>query len=166
MRTTSLRAPRALTVAAATALPLLLGAPVASAAGVDVAADGSAVTATTDSCPHGGTAALLRSGQADFAGGSRAALGSGGATWRDVAPGTYQVVVACSDGTTLGPVPVTVRAVPAGSATPRPSGAVRGGLGGTVREAGTPALVAGGALIAAAVGAVWYLRRRAVRPNP
>ncbi|MFI7382542.1 hypothetical protein [Streptomyces sp. NPDC049813] len=163
MRTPSLRARRGLTVAAATALPLVLAGPAALAAGVDVRADGSTVTATTASCPNGGSAALLDSGQADFAQGRQTSLGSGRAVWRDLRPGTYQTVVVCSDGSTLGPVPVTVSARPATDPSARPVGGVQGGLGGTVRDAGTLTLAVGAALVASAsLGGAWYLRRRAL----
>ncbi|MET9494804.1 hypothetical protein [Streptomyces sp. NPDC006552] len=162
MRTPSLLARRALTVAAAAALPLAGAAP-SLAAGVDVTADGSTVTATTTACPHGGDATLLDSGQADFTQGRRATLVSGRAVWQGLGPGTYQTVVICSDGSTLGPVPVTVTARPATAPVSHPAGGVRGGLGGTVRDTGTLTLAVGGALVAvASVGAAWYLRRRAL----
>ncbi|GAA2299162.1 hypothetical protein OKJ48_15065 [Streptomyces kunmingensis] len=168
MRTPSLLARRTLTVAASAALPLTLAVPAALAAGVDVTASGSTVTATTTSCPNGGNAALLDSGQADFAAGRQTELRSGTATWQGLRTGTYQTVVVCSDGSTLGPVPVSVSASrspnpsPTASAPSRPVGGVRGGLGGTVRDSGTLTLTAGGTLVAVAlVGGAWYLRRRA-----
>ncbi|MEU6394059.1 hypothetical protein [Streptomyces sp. NPDC046939] len=188
MRTASLLVRRVLAVAAPAALSWTLAAAApALADGVDVTAEGRAVTAATDACPRDGTAVLLSSGQADAARGRRAPLRAGKAVWRGLAPGTYQVVIVCPDGTTQGPVPVTVTAAPAATtpsspasstapsaapsapaaatpsafATPRPVGGVRGGLGGSLRDPLPYRYAVGGALLvtAAAAGAL-YLRGR------
>ncbi|MFI0236059.1 hypothetical protein [Streptomyces sp. NPDC016845] len=179
---------RALAVAALTALPWTLAASTpAFADGVDVHADGSTVTAAADSCPYDGTAVLLASGQADAAQGRRTPLRAGTATWRNLGAGLYQVVIVCPDGTTQGPVPVTVPASrttspatstnpsaspsatapapaspkPSASATPHPVGGVRGGLGGALKDPLPFRYAVGSALlVAAAAGGAWYLRHR------
>ncbi|MEV1021036.1 hypothetical protein [Streptomyces sp. NPDC050264] len=162
MRTASLFVRRGLTVVAAASLPLTLAAPAAFARdNLDVTASGSTVTATTTACPKGGNASLLSPGQADFAQGRQTPLASGSAGWQGLGSATYQVVVACADGSTVGPVSVTVTAGSTISATSSPIGGVRGGLGGAAEDFGTLTLAAGGALVAAAVvGGAWYLRRR------
>ncbi|MEV5611173.1 hypothetical protein [Streptomyces sp. NPDC052225] len=161
MRTTSILARCGLTVTAAAALPIAFAAPSAFAAGISVTSSGSTVQATTSSCPNGGNASLLSSGQANFAEGRQTPLSTGNASWQGVASGTYQVVIACSDGSTVGPQSVTVTASPTISATSSPVGGVRGGLGGAAQDFGTLTLAAGGTLVAAAVvGGAWYLRRR------
>ncbi|NEB76238.1 hypothetical protein G3I40_13545, partial [Streptomyces sp. SID14478] len=149
MRTSSLLARSALTVAAAAALS---SAPAATAfaAGINVTSSGSTVTATTTSCPNDGNASLLASGQADFAQGRQTPLTGGTASWTGVGSGSYQVVAACADGSTVGPASVTVTSSPTISATSSPIGGVRGGLGGAAEDFGTLTLAAGGTLVAAA----------------
>ncbi|MGY0021989.1 hypothetical protein [Streptomyces sp. cg35] len=159
MRTTSLLARCGLTLAAAAAVPW--AAAPAHAAGIDVRSSGSTVTATTTACQNGGNASLLAPGQGSFAQGKQTPLSSGTASWQGLSSGTYQVVIACADGSTVGPASVTVTASPTISATSSPIGGVRGGLGGAVQDYGTLTFAAGGTLVAAAaVGGVWYLRRR------
>ncbi|MFJ8821076.1 hypothetical protein ACIREE_04770 [Streptomyces sp. NPDC102467] len=162
MRTASLLARCGLTVAAAASLPLTLAAPAAFAwDNLDVTASGSTVTATTTACPKGGNASLLTAGQANFAQGRQTPLNSGSASWQGIGSGSYQVLVACADGSTVGPASVTVTAGSTISATSSPLGGVRGGLGGAAEDFGTLTLAAGGTLVAAAVvGGAWYLRRR------
>ncbi|WP_394428570.1 hypothetical protein [Streptomyces sp. SGAir0957] len=188
MRTAPLTVRRTLAVAALTALPWTLAAPAtASGEGVEVHADGSTVTAATDSCPLDGTAVLLSSGRADATQGRRTPLRAGEAAWRNLRTGLYQVVIVCPDGTTQGPVPVIVSATPAASpaasappsaaapatpsapataaaspsATPHPVGGVRGGLGGALKDPLPFRYAVGGALLITAVaGGARYLRRR------
>ncbi|MFH8611607.1 hypothetical protein ACH4D5_29410 [Streptomyces sp. NPDC018029] len=161
MRTTQICVRTGLTVAAA-ALPLIMGAPSASAADdLTVTATGSTVRATTAACPDGGTASLMGAANASFAGGQQAALVNGSASWRNVSAGSYTVLVSCKDGTQVGPRTVTVGTTPTASSTTAPARGVRGGLGGGSEDRGTITLVTGGALVAAAtLGGVWYLRRR------
>ncbi|MCX3061697.1 hypothetical protein [Streptomyces beihaiensis] len=165
MRTTSILTRCGLTVAAAV-LPPAVVAPAALAATsveLNVTSSGSLVRATTTACPNAGNASLLSAGQANFAQGRQTPLNSGTAIWQNVSPGTYQVVVACSDGSTVGPTSVTVtRGTPTTSSTSTPIAGVRGGLGGAVHDVGPLTLAGGGALVAAGVTAgVWFLRRRA-----
>ncbi|MFI7343421.1 hypothetical protein ACIBUY_36440 [Streptomyces sp. NPDC050085] len=161
MRTSSRLTRSALTVAAVAAVPLTLAGP-AFAAGITVTANDSTVTAMTTACQSGGNASLLSPGQANFAQGRQITLNSGTASWSGLSSGTYQVVIVCADGTTVGPasVNVTATATPTVAATSSP-GAVRGGLGGTVEDFGPLTLTAGGLMVAAAtVGGAWYLKRR------
>ncbi|MET8684772.1 hypothetical protein ABZV77_11200 [Streptomyces sp. NPDC004732] len=148
---------------AAGALPLLLTAPSAFAGGGDltVTATGSTVRATTAACTDGGTASLMGAANASFAGGQQAELVNGSASWQNVSSGSYTVLVSCKDGTSVGPQTVTVGSTPTTSSTTAPARGVRGGLGGGSEDRGTLTLVGGGTLVAAAaVGGVWYLRRR------
>ncbi|WP_395575219.1 hypothetical protein [Streptomyces sp. BK79] len=167
-----------LTVAAA-ALPVALAAGPASAGpGISVSTTGSTVSVTTTACAQlngsWGTASLLTGSQGDFAQGRQVALSgtSSGqsATWAGISPGTYTVIVMCSNNTTAGTQTVIVSAAPTPSpsrtATPTPSASasprgVLGGLGGTVQDYGTATLVTGGALAGTGViAAAWFLRRR------
>ncbi|MBD0422578.1 hypothetical protein H0H10_26040 [Streptomyces sp. TRM S81-3] len=162
--------------AAAVALPLALTAGTASAGpGISVSTTGSTVSVTTTACAqlHGswGNASLLTTGQASFTQGRQVALSgtSAGqsATWSGVSPGTYTVIVVCSDNSTAGtqtvlvspgPSPAAARPVPTTPASPR---GVLGGVGGAVEDHGTVTLVAGGTLVGTGVvAAAWFLRRR------
>ncbi|WP_369218400.1 hypothetical protein [Streptomyces flavofungini] len=172
MRTTQICVRAGLAVAAV-ALPSALGANAAAAAGdLTVTATGSTVRATTAACPGGGTASLMGKANASFAGGQQRELMNGSASWRNVAAGTYTVLVACKDGTEAGPGSVTVTGArpttaPTTSSTTAPARGVRGGVGGGSEDRGTLTLAAGGALVAATAGAgLWYLRRRGARGRP
>ncbi|CAM5732914.1 hypothetical protein [Streptomyces fumanus] len=163
-------------VVAAAALPLALTAGQAAAGtGISVSTSGSTVSVTTSACSQlngsWGTASLLGSGQADFAQGRQVALSGTtagqSAAWSNISPGTYTVIVVCSNNSTAGTQTVIVsRAVtPSATARPRatasPSRGVMGGVGGAVRDYGTATLMAGGALVGSGViGAAWFLRRR------
>ncbi|MDG5806024.1 hypothetical protein P9869_25860 [Streptomyces ossamyceticus] len=172
MRTSQLLLRSGLTMVAA-ALPIALATPSAAVpTGISVSTTGSSVTVTTSDCPNStngafGTASLLASGQANFSQGRQATLvgtsTSQSASWTNVTPGTYTVIVVCRDGTTAGTQSVIVTAAtPTISATASPSRGVMGGMGGASEEYGTVTLVGGGALVASGtVAAVWYLRRRA-----
>ncbi|MET9760874.1 hypothetical protein ABZ016_17675 [Streptomyces sp. NPDC006372] len=164
-----------LTVAAA-ALPLALAAvPAAAGPGISVRTTGSTVSVTTSSCTQvsgsWGTASLLTSSQGSFAQGRQVPLSgtstSQSAAWSNVSPGTYTVIVICSDGTTAGTQSVIVSAAPTPSrsasptASASPSRGVMGGVGGSATDYGTVTLVAGGTLVGAGLlGTAWYLRRR------
>ncbi|MFI6206293.1 hypothetical protein ACIBAI_07805 [Streptomyces sp. NPDC051041] len=175
MRNSSPHLRTALTAAAAAALPLALAAgPAAAATGISVSTTGSTVSVTTSACTQingsWGTASLLNSGQANFAQGRQAALSgtsaAQSAAWSNVSPGTYTVIVMCSNGNTAGTQTVIVStatptARPTVSATASPSRGVMGGTGGSVEDYGTVTLVAGGALVGTGViAAAWFLRRR------
>ncbi|MEU6917622.1 hypothetical protein ACFY78_08275 [Streptomyces olindensis] len=160
-----------LTVAAA-ALPLALAAvPAAAGPGISVSTTGSTVSVTTSTCTQvngsWGTASLLTSSQGSFAQGRQVTLSgtstSQSAAWSNVTPGTYTVIVICSDGTTAGTQSVVVSPAPTRSPSPSasPSRGVMGGVGGSSTDYGTVTLVAGGALVGTGVLATaWYLRRR------
>ncbi|WP_030251044.1 MULTISPECIES: hypothetical protein [unclassified Streptomyces] len=165
-----------LTVAAAAALPLALAAvPAAAGPGISVSTTGSTVSVTTSACTEisgsWGTASLLTSSQGSFAQGRQVTL-SGTSTrqsaaWSSVSPGTYTVIVICSDGTTAGTQSVVVTAAPSPTrspsptASPSPSRGVMGGVGGSTTDYGTLTLVAGGTLVGSGLLATaWYLRRR------
>jgi hypothetical protein len=166
-----------LTVAAA-ALPVALAAGPASAGpGISVSTTGTTVSVTTTACAQlngsWGTASLLTGSQGDFAQGRQVALSgtSSGqsATWSGISPGTYTVIVMCSNNSTAGTQTVIVSAAPSPSPSrsvspsPSPSASrgVLGGLGGAVQDYGTATLVAGGALVGTGViAAAWFLRRR------
>jgi hypothetical protein len=175
MRNRSLLLRSGLTVAAATALPLPLAAGSAAVSGISVSTSGSTVSVTTSACTQingsWGTASLLNSSQANFAQGRQAAL-SGTNTqqstaWSSVSPGTYTVIVMCSNNNTAGTQSVIVSAAttPTISATASPSRGVMGGMGGGTTDYGALTLVAGGALVSTGIAAtVWYLRRRS-RPS-
>ncbi|WP_030419136.1 hypothetical protein VM636_27965 [Streptomyces sp. SCSIO 75703] len=172
---------RSCPAAAAVALTLAPAAPAAADPGITVSTTGSAVSVTTTACAQlsgsWGTASLLGEGQTDFAQGRQVALSGTAsdqsAAWSGITPGTYTVVVLCSDNSTAGTQTVIVSAPPAPSppasapAVPAPSASasprgVLGGMGGAVKDYGTATLAAGGALVGAGViAAAWFLRRRA-----
>ncbi|MEV6959887.1 hypothetical protein AB0M97_11940 [Streptomyces sp. NPDC051207] len=178
MRNSSPHLRTGLTVAAAAALPIALAAGSAHAdPGISVSTTGSTVSVTTTACAQlngsWGTASLLSSGQSSFAQGRQASLSGSGsgqsATWSDVSPGTYTVIVMCSNNSTAGTQSVVVSspATPTMSATASPtvsaspSRGVMGGVGGAARDYGTVTLVGGGLLVGSGVFATaWYLRRR------
>ncbi|MFF7331286.1 hypothetical protein [Streptomyces sp. NPDC008150] len=173
---------RGLTAAAVVALPFgLAAAPAAAGPGISVSTSGSTVSVTTVACARlngsYGNASLLTSSQVNFAQGRQTALAGSGAAqnaaWSNVSPGTYTVVVICSNETVAGTQAVVVSAASA-SATPTvsatsssasPARGVMGGLGGATRDYGRVTLLAGAALVGSGVIASgWYLRRRA-RPH-
>ncbi|AVV46399.1 hypothetical protein PYK79_36325 [Streptomyces sp. ID05-04B] len=173
MRISRLFVSSGLGVAAAAALPLALaaGPAAARASGISVSTTGSMVSVVTSACTQingsWGTAALLTSGQGSFAQGRQVALSgtaaSQSAAWSAVSPGTYTVVVMCSNGSTAGTqsVIVSTPSTPAPTPTTSPSRGVMGGLGGAARDYGTVTMAVGGALVGAGVIAVaWFLRRR------
>lgn len=161
-----------LAVAAAAALPLGLAAqPAGAVSGISVSTSGSTVSVTTSACTQvggsWGNASLLNSSQTSFAQGRQAALtGTASvqsAAWSSVSPGTYTVVVVCSNGTTAGTQSVIVSsaATPTPSPTASPSRGVMGGVGGGTKDYGTVTMVAGGVLVGTGVIATgWFLRRR------
>ncbi|MDK1342879.1 hypothetical protein QNO09_06100 [Streptomyces sp. 378] len=163
-----------LTVAAAAALPLALASvPAVADPGISVRTTGSTVSVTTSSCTQingsWGSASLLTSSQGSFAQGRQVTLSgtttSQSAAWSGVSPGTYTVIVVCSDGTTAGTQSVVVSTAPSPSRTASPSVSpsrgVMGGVGGSTTDYGTITLVAGGTLVGAGLlGTAWYLRRR------
>ncbi|MEW2295230.1 hypothetical protein ABZ719_21400 [Streptomyces sp. NPDC006743] len=160
--------------AAVTAALALAAAPAAAGPGISVSANGSTVSVTTSACTlvggGWGTASLLAPGQTSFAQGRRSALAgttvSQSAAWQSVRPGTYTVIVVCSDNITAGTQSIVVAAaskpaVSATSAPARPSRGVMGGLGGAVKDYRTVTFAAGGALVGAGLIATgWVLRRR------
>ncbi|WP_217249911.1 hypothetical protein [Streptomyces sp. AC602_WCS936] len=168
-----------LTVAAA-ALPVALTAgPAAAGPGISVSTTGTTVSVTTTACAQlngsWGTASLITGSQGDFAQGRQVALTGNstgqGASWSGISPGTYTVIVMCSNNSTAGTQTVIVSAAPSpspsrsASPSPQPSASasrgVLGGLGGAVQDYGTATLVAGGALVGTGViAAAWFLRRR------
>ncbi|GAA3506152.1 hypothetical protein GCM10019016_132670 [Streptomyces prasinosporus] len=164
------------TAAAAAALTLALAGPAAAGPGISVSTTGSTVSVTTSACTQvngsWGTASLLTSSQTSFSQGRQTALSgtaSGqSAAWGDVAPGTYTVIVMCSNGNPAGTQSVVVSSAPSPSAvspTASPSRGVMGGIGGGSQDYGTVTLVAGGTLVGTGLLATaWYLRRRS-RPR-
>ncbi|MGW0712655.1 hypothetical protein ACWD4G_43140 [Streptomyces sp. NPDC002643] len=178
MRMSRLLLRSGLTVAAA-ALPIALTASSATAvpSGISVSTTGSNVTVNTSDCRTSvngvfGNASLLSSGQANFSQGRQVTLTgtstTQSASWTNVSPGTYTVIVVCRDGTTAGTQSIIVTAAtPTISTTTTasptsPAQGVMGGLGGSSEDYGTLTLVGGGALVAVGtVAAGWYLRRRA-----
>ncbi|MFF8032839.1 MULTISPECIES: hypothetical protein [unclassified Streptomyces] len=163
------------TVAAAT-FCLALAGPAAADPGISVNTTGSTVSVATSACTringHWGTASLLSSGRTNFSQGRQAALSgtSAGqsAAWSGVGPGTYTVIVVCSNGSTAGTQSVIVSPAPGPSVTPTasPTRGVMGGIGGGSTDYGTVTLVAGGGLVGAGlVATAWYLRRR-TGPRP
>ncbi|MFI6035830.1 hypothetical protein ACIBBD_16980 [Streptomyces sp. NPDC051315] len=172
MRTSRLLVRSGLTVAAAAALPLAVTAqPAAGVSGISVSTTGSTVSVVTGACTQisgsWGTASLLTSSQANFAQGRQVALSgtsvSQSAAWSSVSPGTYTVVVVCSNGSTAGSQSVIVSAAstPTISTTASPSRGVMGGVGGAVREYGAVTMAVGGALVGSGIiAAAWFLRRR------
>ncbi|MFI2435838.1 hypothetical protein [Streptomyces sp. NPDC018693] len=162
-----------LTAAAAAALPLALasGPAAAQGSGISVSTTGSTVSVVTSACTlingSWGTAALLTSSQANFSEGRQVALSgttvSQSAAWSNVSPGTYTVVVMCSNATTAGSqsVIVSAPATRTPSPTASPSRGVMGGQGGSIEDFGTVTLAAGGALVGIGIiAAAWFLRRR------
>ena len=173
MRISRLFVSSGLGVAVAAALPLALaaGPAAARASGISVSTTGSTVSVVTSACTQingsWGTAALLTSGQGSFAQGRQVALSgtaaSQSAAWSAVSPGTYTVVVMCSNGSTAGTqsVIVSTPSTPAPTPTTSPSRGVMGGLGGAARDYGAVTMALGGALVGAGVIATaWFLRRR------
>ncbi|MDX3308712.1 hypothetical protein ACWGH3_07390 [Streptomyces sp. NPDC054884] len=173
MRISRLFVSSGLGVAAAAALPLALAAGPAAArvSGISVSTTGSTVSVVTSACTQingsWGTAALLTSRQGSFAQGRQVALSgtaaSQSAAWSAVSPGTYTVVVMCSNGSTAGTqsVIVSTPSTPAPTPTVSPSRGVMGGLGGAARDYGAVTMAVGGALVGAGVIAgTWFLRRR------
>ncbi|MEU1462921.1 hypothetical protein ABZ467_19980 [Streptomyces sp. NPDC005727] len=165
-----------LTLAAAAALPASLAGPSAAASGISVSTIGSTVSVVTSACTQSngswGNASLISSRQGNFSQGRQVALSgttvSQSAAWSGVSPGTYTVVVMCSNGTTAGTQSVIVSAPSASNApttsstfTPAPPRGVQGGVGGASRDYGPLTLGIGATLVTAAVAAtVWFLRRR------
>ncbi|WP_309058993.1 hypothetical protein [Streptomyces sp.] len=164
------------TAAAAAALTLALTGPAAADTGISVSTTGSTVSVTTSACTQvngsWGTASLLSGSQTSFSQGRQVALSgtaSGqSAAWGDVAPGTYTVIVMCSNGNPAGTQSVVVTPAPSPSAvspTASPSRGVMGGIGGGSKDYGTVTLVAGGTLVGTGLLATaWYVRRRS-RPR-
>ncbi|MFJ3779955.1 hypothetical protein ACIPX0_50690 [Streptomyces sp. NPDC090075] len=175
MRTTRLLLRSGLTLAAAATLPTWLAGPSAAVTGISVSTIGTTVSVVTSACTQAngswGNASLLNSGQTAFAQGRQVALAgttvSQSAAWSGVSPGTYTVVVVCSNGGTAGTQSVIVSSTPAApttSSTTRsaaPSRGVMGGLGGAARDYGPLTLGVGAALVGSGVIATgWYLRKR------
>ncbi len=162
-----------LTVAAA-ALPLALAAvPAAAQSGISVSTTGSTVSVSTSACTQingsFGTASLLNSSQSNFAQGRQVSLSGTSAlqsaAWSNVAPGTYTVIVQCSNNTTAGTQSVVVSGAttptPRPTATASPSRGVMGGVGGGTKDYSTLTYAGGGALVGTGVlAAAWFLRRR------
>ncbi|WNM32223.1 hypothetical protein RKE30_18325 [Streptomyces sp. Li-HN-5-11] len=149
----------------------LAGGPAHAGPGISVSASGSTVSVTTSTCTlvdgSWGTASLLSRGQANFSQGRQVALTgtniSQSAAWQSVRPGTYTVIVVCSNNITAGTQSVVVsgRSTPTISATSSPSHGVKGGLGGGSKDYGPLTFAVGGALVGAAMIATgWVLRRR------
>ncbi|MFG2887239.1 hypothetical protein ACGFYV_33975 [Streptomyces sp. NPDC048297] len=182
MRNSRLLLRSGLTLAAAAALPVSLAGPSAAASGISVSTTGSTVSVVTSACTqtngNWGNASLLGKGQANFAQGRQVALSgttiSQSAAWSGVSPGTYTVVVVCSNGVTAGTQSVIVStpsaptaastakaAQPAQPVQPAPTRGVAGGLGGAARDYGPLTLGIGAALVGSGVIATaWFLRRR------
>ncbi|MFD8812488.1 hypothetical protein ACFV23_13660 [Streptomyces sp. NPDC059627] len=180
MRTTRLLLRSGLTLAAAAAFPTWLAGPSAALSGISVSTIGTTVSVVTSACTQSngswGNASLLNSGQTAFAQGRQVALAgttvSQSAAWSGVSPGTYTVVVVCSNGGTAGTQSVIVsganaNTAPTTSSTTRsaapaaPSRGVLGGLGGAARDYGPLTLGIGAALVGSGVIATgWYLRKR------
>jgi hypothetical protein len=182
-----------LTAALAVALPLAAAAAPAraAAAGISVSTSGSTVSVSTTTCSHTsasgswGTASLLTSSQTSARQGRQVALSGTAnlqsAAWQSVTPGTYTVIVECSNGTGAGTQSVivsgsgtpTTSSTSAATANPNanpnstvatgaPSRGVLGGLGGSVKDYGPVTLGVGSALVGTGViAAAWFLRRRA-----
>ncbi|MPY35608.1 hypothetical protein FNH09_31550 [Streptomyces adustus] len=187
MRTAHLLLRAGPTCAAAVALPLALApAPaLAQGSGISVSTTGTTVSVTTSACAQlngsWGTASLLTPNQGAFSEGRQATLsgtaGGQSATWSNVAPGTYTVVVTCPNSATAGTQSVIVSGqsgttttstslpVPAPSPTTPPTGGVLGGLGGGTRDFGDLPTAAGGALVGGGVVATYFVLRRRSRPR-
>ncbi|MFF7472852.1 hypothetical protein [Streptomyces sp. NPDC008092] len=185
MRTTRLLLRSGLTLAAAAAVPTWFAGPSAALSGISVSTIGTTVSVVTSACTQSngswGNASLLNSGQTAFAQGRQVALAgttvSQSAAWSGVSPGTYTVVVVCSNGGTAGTQSVIVSSAPAAPTTsstanstgnsaakpvpPAPARGVMGGLGGAARDYGPLTLGIGAALVGSGVIATgWYLRKR------
>ncbi|MEU9239050.1 hypothetical protein [Streptomyces sp. NPDC048385] len=175
MRTTRLLLRSGLTLAAAAAFPTWLAGPSAAITGISVSTTGTTVSVVTSACTQNngswGNASLLNSGQTAFAQGRQVALAgttvSQSAAWSGVSPGTYTVVVVCSNGGTAGTQSVIVSGSPAAPTTSSttkadaPTRGVMGGLGGAARDYGPLTLGIGAALVGSGVIATgWYLRKR------
>ncbi|KKD06870.1 hypothetical protein [Streptomyces sp. WM6386] len=173
MRTTQLLLRSGPTAAAAIALAAV---PAVAASGISVSTTGSTVSVTTSACTQvngsWGTASLLNSGQANFAQGRQVTLSGTpslqSAAWSNVSPGTYTVIVMCSNNSTAGTQSVIVSTTTTptisatASATASPSRGVMGGLGGAAKDYGPLTLGAGAALVGiGGIAAAWFLRRRA-----
>ncbi|MGC3003807.1 hypothetical protein ACPF8X_36885 [Streptomyces sp. G35A] len=164
---------RSAPAAAAAALTVALACPAAASPGISVSTVGSTVSVTTSACTQingsWGTASLLNSSQTSFAQGRQVTLSGTAAmqsaAWSNVAPGTYTVIVMCSNRNTAGTQSVIVSPAPSPSVvspttSPSPRG-VMGGVGGGTKDYGTVTLVAGGALVGTGlVATAVYLRRR------
>jgi hypothetical protein len=180
MRTTRLLL-RSGPVLAAAALPIGLAGQSGAATGISVSTSGSTVSVVTSACAQNngswGNASLLSSGQANFAQGRQTALAgttvSQSAAWSNISPGTYTVVVVCSNGNTAGTQSVIVStpsaptisstSIPAPASSP--SRGVLGGLGGAARDYGPLTLGIGAALVGTGVIATgWYVRKRRSKP--
>ncbi|WP_330341639.1 hypothetical protein [Streptomyces sp. NBC_00557] len=161
-------------LAAAVVLPVALAGPSAAAPGISVSTTGSTVSVVTSACSetngNWGTAALLTGKQSTLAEGRQAALAGTAerqsAAWKGVRPGTYTVLVVCSDGSAAGSQAVTVSSRPApktaSSASPAPARGVLSGLAGAARDHGPLTLGVGAAVVGTGIVATaWYLRRRA-----
>jgi hypothetical protein len=178
MRTTRLLLRSGLTLAAAAVLPTWLAGSSTAVTGISVSTIGTTVSVVTSACTQNngswGNASLLNSSQTSFAQGRQVALSgttvSQSAAWSGVSPGTYTVVVVCSNGGTAGTQSVIVSAAPAVPAPPTtsstsrsaaPARGVMGGLGGAARDYGPLTLGIGAALVGTGVIATgWYLRKR------
>ncbi|MEV5959993.1 hypothetical protein AB0M11_40730 [Streptomyces sp. NPDC051987] len=178
MRTTRPLLRCGLTLAAAAAFPAWLAGPSAALTGISVSTIGTTVSVVTSACTQNngswGNASLLNSGQTAFAQGRQVALAgttvSQSAAWSGVSPGTYTVVVVCSNGGTAGTQSVIVSGTTAAPPTTSsstttksaaPSRGVMGGLGGAARDYGPLTLGIGAALVGSGVIATgWYLRKR------
>ncbi|MGW6736542.1 hypothetical protein [Streptomyces sp. NPDC055013] len=172
MRNSSLFLRSGLTVAAAS-LPFVVAAgPAAAQSGISVSTTGSTVSVTTSACTNvngsWGTASLLNRSQANFSQGRQVSLSGTdrlqSAAWSSVNPGTYTVIVVCSNGSTAGTQSVIVSTTPTRTPAPStsPSRGVMGGVGGSSTDYGTLTLVGGGVLVGAGgLAAAWYLRRKA-----
>ncbi|MET7289001.1 hypothetical protein [Streptomyces sp. NPDC005573] len=183
MRTSRLLLRSGVPLAVAGALAAPSAGTSAAATGISVSTSGSTVSVVTSACTQNagswGNASLLSSGQANFAQGRQAALSgttvSQSAAWSGVSPGTYTVVVVCSNGTTAGTQSVIVStpsapslqsasSAPTVSSTSAaaPARGVRGGIGGSVRDFGPLTLGVGAGLLGSGViAAAWFLLRRA-----
>jgi hypothetical protein len=159
----------------AAAAVALAAAPAAGAPGISVSTTGSSVSVTTSACTQldgeWGTASLLTSKQTNFSQGRQVALSGTAelqsAAWSGIGPGTYTVIVICSNGTTAGSqavivAPPSTPTISATSApTPSPTAGVMGGLGGGIKDYGPVTLGVGAALVGTGgIAAVYFLRRR------
>ncbi|WP_189310338.1 hypothetical protein [Streptomyces brasiliensis] len=168
-------------VLAAAALPIGLAGPSGAATGISVSTSGSTVSVVTSACAQNngswGNASLLNSSQTNFAQGRQSALAgttiSQSAAWSNVSPGTYSVIVVCSNGNTAGTQSVivspgsapTIPSTTAPKPTSSPSRGVAGGLGGATRDYGPLTLGIGAALVGSGVIATgWYVRKRRSKP--